>query len=272
MARQAARPDPSLPAGDGTVAAVYRCRRPLCTGFTETLLEPGTGTGLGSCHSPPLWELEGFWEKTAITYWVGTFAVGLKPWRVSNPKAKEYVGVGAFQLVRRSTYEAIGTHQRLAMEVVDDVKLGKLVKLGGFRSGVALGGERLQIRWVEGLGEYVRNLSKNMFAACRFSVSYTLLLVVLSLAMTVLPLGGLLFASGAVRTVSGVCVLAAGLTHMKNGVRLCRASSLYALTFPLGAVLWSYTLLRSVVVTLWRGGVLWRDTFYPLKDLRKGMV
>ncbi len=220
----------------------------------------------------PFGELEGFWEKTAITYWVGTFALGLKPWRVSNPNAKEYVGVGAFQLVERSTYEALGTHQRLAMEVVDDVKLGKLVKLGGFRSGVALGGERLHIRWVEGLGEYVRNLSKNMFAACGFSVSYAVLLVVLSLAMTVLPLGGLLFASGAVRYVSVVCVLAAGLTHMKNGVRLCRASSLYALTFPLGAVLLSYTLLRSMIVTLWQGGVLWRDTFYPLKDLRKGMV
>jgi GT2 family glycosyltransferase len=220
----------------------------------------------------PFGELEGFWEKTAITYWVGTFALGLKPWRVSNPNAKEYVGVGAFQLVKRSTYEAIGTHQRLAMEVVDDVKLGKLVKLGGFRSGVALGGERLHIRWVEGLGEYVRNLSKNMFAACGFSVSYAFLLVVLSLAMTVLPLGGVLFASGAVRYVSVVCVLAAGLTHMKNGVRLCRASSLYALTFPLGAVLLSYTLLRSMIVTLWQGGVLWRDTFYPLKDLRKGMV
>jgi GT2 family glycosyltransferase len=220
----------------------------------------------------PFGELEGFWEKTAITYWVGTFALGLKPWRVSNPKAKEYVGVGAFQLVRRSTYEAIGTHQRLAMEVVEDVKLGKLVKLGGFCSGVALGEKRLHIRWVEGLGEYVRNLSKNMFAACGFSVSYALLLVVLSLAMTVLPLGGLLFASGAGRYLSVVCVLAAGLTHMKNGVRLCRASPLYALTFPLGAALLSYTLLRSMVVTLWRGGVLWRDTFYPLKDLRKGLV
>ncbi len=220
----------------------------------------------------PFGELEGFWEKTAITYWVGTFALGLKPWRVSNPKAKEYVGVGAFQLVRHSTYEAIGTHQRLAMEVVEDVKLGKLVKLGGFCSGVALGEKRLQIRWVEGLGEYVRNLSKNMFAACGFSVSYALLLVVLSLAMTVLPLGGLLVASGAVRTLSLVCLLAAALTHMKNGVRLCRASPLYALTFPLGAVLLSYALLRSMIVTLWQGGVLWRDTFYPLKDLRKGMV
>jgi hypothetical protein len=31
-------------------------------------------------------------------------------------------------------------------------------------------------------------------------------------------------------------------------------------------------LLRSMVVTLWRGGVLWRNTFYPLDELRRGMV
>jgi hypothetical protein len=31
-------------------------------------------------------------------------------------------------------------------------------------------------------------------------------------------------------------------------------------------------LLRSTVVTLWRGGVTWRDTFYPLEDLKRGVV
>jgi hypothetical protein len=25
-------------------------------------------------------------------------------------------------------------------------------------------------------------------------------------------------------------------------------------------------------VVLWRGGVLWRDTFYPLDDLRKSLT
>jgi len=31
-------------------------------------------------------------------------------------------------------------------------------------------------------------------------------------------------------------------------------------------------LIRSTVVTLKQGGVSWRDTFYPLDQLRRGMV
>ncbi len=41
---------------------------------------------------------------------------------------------------------------------------------------------------------------------------------------------------------------------------------------PLGALLFSYILLRSMVVTLWRGGVLWRDRFYSLERLKRGLV
>jgi hypothetical protein len=50
------------------------------------------------------------------------------------------------------------------------------------------------------------------------------------------------------------------------------ASPLYGLTHPLGALLFCWMIGRSAIATLWRGGVVWRDTFYPLKELRKGMV
>ena len=62
-----------------------------------------------------------------------------------------YVGVGAFQLVKRSAYQAVGTHRRLTMEVVDDMKLGKMVKQGGFRSSVGLAQQAVSIRWHAGL-------------------------------------------------------------------------------------------------------------------------
>jgi hypothetical protein len=51
-----------------------------------------------------------------------------------------------------------------------------------------------------------------------------------------------------------------------------RVSPLYALSHPIGAVLFCYMLMRSTVVTLWRGGVTWRDTFYPLDELKRGVV
>ena len=220
----------------------------------------------------PLADLEGFWEKTAVSYWLGTFVFQTKIWQVSNPNSRAYVGAGAFQLVRRAAYEAVGTHRRLAMEVVEDVKLGKLMKLGGFSSGVTLGQQRLRIRWTSGLGEFVSNLTKNMFAACRFSLGYVLLVLILLLIHAVLPVGAIVLASGMPRLMAAIGILAGVVAHMSNGVRLTHASPFYSLTFPLGAILLMYVLLRSMVVTFRQGGIVWRQTFYPLEELRRGMI
>jgi len=54
--------------------------------------------------------------------------------------------------------------------------------------------------------------------------------------------------------------------------RVMRASPLYAFTHPIGAAIFSYMLLRSTVVTLVQGGIIWRGTFYPLDELRRGIV
>jgi 2-keto-4-pentenoate hydratase len=51
-----------------------------------------------------------------------------------------------------------------------------------------------------------------------------------------------------------------------------RVSPFYALTHPLGAVLFAYMLLRSTVVTLRQGGIIWRGTFYALEELKRGAV
>src|SRR2546426_10880357 len=60
----------------------------------------------------PTPELRSFWEKTFMSYWTLGFDLGQAPWKLSDPRSRRYLGVGAFQLLRRSVYEAIGTHQR----------------------------------------------------------------------------------------------------------------------------------------------------------------
>lgn len=216
-------------------------------------------------------DLEGFWEKVTVNYFGLGFVFGAQPWQADNPKSRSYVGVGAFQLLRRSAYEAIGTHQRLAMEVVEDMKLGKLVKLGGFRSGVAFAGSMVRVRWYSGLRNLIRGVTKNLFAGCGYRLSWALGGITAAFLISILPFLGLLFASGWPRALAGAAALLAIALHAYL-IWPTPVSPLYALTHPLGALFFCYMMLRSTVVTLWRGGVEWRDTFYPLEELRKGMV
>ncbi len=44
------------------------------------------------------------------------------------------------------------------------------------------------------------------------------------------------------------------------------------LGFPFSVMLFVYSMMRSMVVTLKDGGVTWRGTFYSLNDLRKSVA
>jgi glycosyltransferase involved in cell wall biosynthesis len=216
-------------------------------------------------------EMVGFWETVLITFFGLAFHIANDPYRVSNPHSRAYVGVGAFQLIKRPAYEACGTHRRLAMEVVDDMKLGKLVKQAGLRSSVGVAQEAVVVRWHAGAGNLIRGVTKNFFAALGYNLPFVVLAITGMLLMNVVPFAGVIFGHGWVRILSGVAVVLAMAFHVGVDWAM-RVSPLYALTHPLGAVLFSYMLLRSTVVTLWQGGVTWRGTFYPLKELRRGVV
>jgi glycosyltransferase involved in cell wall biosynthesis len=216
-------------------------------------------------------DMEGFWEKVLITFFGLTFHVATDPYRVTDPDSWTYVGVGAFQLLKRSAYEAAGTHRRLAMEVVDDMKLGKIVKQAGFRSSVGLAQEAVVVRWHAGLGNLVRGVTKNFFAALGYNVGLAVLASIAMLLLNVAPFVAIFISHGWIQLLAVAAVVIALGFHIGVDI-VMRVSPLYALTHPIGAVLFCYMLLRSTVVTLWHGGVTWRDTFYPLDELKRGVV
>ena len=193
------------------------------------------------------------------------------PHGVSNPRSAAYVGVGAFQMLKRSAYEAAGTHRRLAMEVVDDMKLGKIVKMAGFRSGVAVARDFLAVRWHAGAGNLIRGVTKNFFAGASFSLWLVALSIAGTLLLNVAPFAALPFLHGWALVLALISVAIMLAFHAGVDV-VMRVSPLYALTFPLGALILTYMLLRSTLVTLRQGGIIWRDTFYPLDELRRGAV
>jgi hypothetical protein len=210
----------------------------------------------------------GFWEKVFLTFFGLSFIMAIDPRQVSNPRSRAYVGVGAFQMVKRTAYEACGTHRRLAMEVIDDVMLGKIVKLGGFRSGVAVAQDAVSVRWHVGIGNLIRGVEKNFFAGAQFSGPLVTAQSLGLFALFILPSLGILFGHGWVRAFAAVAVLIALCFHMGVDI-VMRVSPLYCLTLPLGALLFTYMLLRSTFITLRQGGITWRGTFYSLDALRR---
>ncbi|HEX8871744.1 MAG TPA: glycosyltransferase [Candidatus Acidoferrum sp.] len=216
-------------------------------------------------------ERSGFWDTVLITFFGMGFQLATDPYQVSNPHSRSYVGVGAFQILKRSAYQACGTHRRLAMEVVDDMKLGKLVKMSGFRSCVAVAQDAVSVEWHLGLSNLVRGVEKNFFAGAQFSVPLLTAHVLALLFMNVLPLAGLFFGHGWVRILAAIAMLIALGFHMGVDI-VMRVSPLYCFTLPLGAVIFAYMLVRSAAITLRQGGIVWRDTFYPLEELRRGLV
>ena len=112
---------------------------------------------------------DGFWETVLLTFFGLAMHLAGESHQVSNPNSRAYLGIGAFQLVRRTAYEACGTHKRLAMEVVDDMKLGKILKLGGYRSCVGVGVGFLRVRWHCGIRQSDSRRHENFFAGLSYS-------------------------------------------------------------------------------------------------------
>ncbi len=210
-------------------------------------------------------------EKIALTFFAFAFTLGIRPWRVSAPKSGNYMGVGAFQLVRRSAYERMGTHRRLAMEVVDDMKLGKLAKLAQVPSGVAFAGDAVSVHWHSGVRNIVQGTTKNFFATSGFQLWRVAVQIAGVLFMSVFPFVALAFVHGWSLVLAGIsCGLAVGT---QAGVSIeSEISPLYALTHPVGALILVWMLARSTFVTIRQGGIVWRGTFYPLEELKRRAV
>jgi glycosyltransferase involved in cell wall biosynthesis len=195
---------------------------------------------------------------------------GHRPWKVADPKARDYIGIGAFNMVRSSVYKKLGTYESMKLAIIDDMQLGAIVKQRGFRQRVAFGKGLASIHWASGTFGIMRNLSKNFFAYVRFNTVLALMAAFGLLFLNVLPFAGLILASGWAWVGYAVAVLCIFAIYIGMS-RRSDIAAWYIITHPVSSTLIAYTILLSMFHTLRNGGVLWRGTLYPLDELRKGM-
>ena len=210
-------------------------------------------------------------EYMMIAFFQTMFMFGHRPWKVADPSTDDHMGVGAFNLVRRRVYDAVGTYEALRMEVLDDMKLGKVVKKKRFAQRNVFGGDLISIRWAHGAFGVVNNLTKNFFAVLSFQWWRTLLSAFGLAFINWGPFLGVWLAHGWARLPFAVALGSIALIYIGMSWR-SSVPPYYFLLHPVSTAMFVYTLLRSMLLTLWNDGIVWRGTKYPLEELRKGMV
>ena len=192
----------------------------------------------------------------------------LRPWQVADPKSKrDAIGVGAFNMVRRDVYDALGGWAALRLEVVEDIVFGRRLKAAGFAQRVATGPDLVSVRWAMGAFGVVNNLTKNMFALFGFRPGRLLGGVLAVTVFTLLPLA-MCFTGRAAWWPMAVFLAALVMAYQRAG-KYHHFNALKAASYPVASCLLIYAMLRSMILALWRGGIDWRGTFYPLTLLRK---
>lgn len=203
------------------------------------------------------------------------FSVRFQPGEVGRRGSRRFLGLGAFNLVRRGAYEAVGTHAALRLTVADDMALGKLLQQAGCASRVADGRDLVSLRWYEGLGSALRGLHKNAFASMQFSLPVTLLSAAGLLLMNGLPWLAPWLTHGPTRAAAMAALALLCLCYYQSARALGRprhVSLVVALLNGLAGLMFAWVLVSSAAVTLRQGGVRWRDTLYPLEELRSAQV
>jgi len=210
-------------------------------------------------------------ESMMIAFFQALFVFGHRPWKVADPGAQDHMGVGAFNMVRRPVYEAVGTYQGLRMEVLDDMKLGKVVKNAGYAQRNVFGEDLISLRWAQGAFGIVDNLTKNFFAVLSFQWPRTVISVLGLAFLNLGPFLGVWLAHGWARLPYAIALVS--LFAIYYGMSRRSAVSRYCFFLhPVSTMLFMYTLVRSMLHTLWNGGIVWRGTKYSLEELRRGVV
>jgi cellulose synthase/poly-beta-1,6-N-acetylglucosamine synthase-like glycosyltransferase len=189
---------------------------------------------------------------------------------VNRDRPGSFAGTGAFNLVKTAAYRDAGGHTALRLTVFEDVKLGLLLRSAGFRTRVLLGGTWVTADWCVSVGRLIKLLEKNSYSFFNYRLSTFVPLIVCILCCWVLSLVGPFTG-----TVGGVAALVALLSTLIPAVIYVRRSQLplgpaflVPFVWPIAPVIFA----NSAWTTHRQGGVRWRDTFYPLEQLRDGDI
>src|SRR5574337_559827 len=201
--------------------------------------------------------------------------------RVNDPSKKTGYFFGSFFIIKRKTYEAVGTHESVKSEIVEDGALGKKVKEQGFGLKMVRGEHLVEAVWARDLTTLWHALkrlmiplyiqSSKMAVGIFFAVLFLLFMPFPILAYS-LFFAGLSTSFG---VLSGAALFASGLFYLgstmdaKKGLGLGFRHALFA---PLGSMVIISGFASGILQAKKSNAVTWRGRTYSISNTKQNPI
>jgi len=194
---------------------------------------------------------------------------------VNNPAKKTGYFFGSFFILKKTTYQEIGTHEGVKQEIIEDGALGKKVKDAGYKMKMVRGEHLIEAIWARDKGTLWNALKRLMvplylqsekiaigiFFAILFLlfVPFPILTISTSLAVDATSAKILCMTSA----IASVLIYIGAIIEVKIGLKL---KLVYAIFAPLGSLVVVLGFLSGLLQAKRTSSVTWRGRSYSMKD------
>ncbi|MGI0096845.1 MAG: glycosyltransferase [Nitrosopumilaceae archaeon] len=195
--------------------------------------------------------------------------------RVNDPSKKTGYFFGSFFIIKKAVYEAIGTHEGVKHEIIEDGALGKKVKESGFKLKMVRGEHLLEAVWARNWSTLWNGLKRLMVPLYlqNNTIAIGIFFAVLFLLFMPFPIlfyamvffdGTISFTILLISSILAFClVYFAGIIDATKGLQI---KWIYSLLAPVGSFIVVAGFLMGMLQAKSKTAVLWKGRSYSMKE------
>lgn len=229
----------------------------------------------------PVQELYSFSERVIMPVLLGSFLMGDPTNSINDAKSPRAYAYGQYIMVKRTAYDAIGGHESVKDQILDDISIGRVTKEKGFSVTACDGRPLYTVRMYTNFSELWNGWTKNAYALINCSpVSLVGVVVLLNLCLFA-PFVTLAVSAASPSSITGIippallwsalaiqfaCMM---IWYARSTVYYKGLNPFSFLLLPLGAVLTSALYINSAYCFITGRQVKWKDRDYSVDSSQR---
>ncbi len=194
---------------------------------------------------------------------------------VNNPAKKTGYFFGSFFILKKTTYQEIGTHEGVKQEIIEDGALGKKVKDAGYKMKMVRGEHLIEAIWARDKGTLWNALKRLMvplyLQSGKIAIGIFFAIVfLLFVPFPILAISTLLAIEATsakilcmTSAIASVLIYIGAIIEVKIGLKI---KLVYAIFAPLGSLVVVLGFLSGLLQAKRKSAVTWRGRSYSMKD------